>query len=124
LEDLCYHDNYRCVRLACQPTSQQYCSLILNQHQPPGTSQSAVLFSHNKSAPAISHSQAHTAYEVLLSKLPLQFFFQFPSLNHFPSGSSKYKTSSSTTTCSVDISTRSLITYGYKNTRTYHQNLF
>ena len=24
----------RCVRLACQPTSQQYCSLILNQHRP------------------------------------------------------------------------------------------
>jgi len=50
----------RCVRLACQPTSQQYCSLILNQHQPPATSQSAVLFSHNKLAPAISHSQAST----------------------------------------------------------------
>ena len=51
----------RCARLACQPTSQQYCSLILNQHQPPATSQSTVLFSHNKSAPAISHSQANTA---------------------------------------------------------------
>jgi len=50
----------RCVRLACQPTSQQYCSLILNQHQPPATSQSAVLFSHNKSAPAIDHSQTNT----------------------------------------------------------------
>ena len=57
------HENHiRCVRLACQPTSQQYCSLIPNQHQPPATSQSAVLFSHNKSAPAISHSQANTAY--------------------------------------------------------------
>jgi len=55
----------RCVRLACQPTSQQYCSLILNQHQPPATSQSAVLFSHNKLAPAISHSQANTANMVL-----------------------------------------------------------
>ena len=42
----------RSLRLACQPTSQQYYSLILNQHQPPATSQSAVLFSHNKSAPA------------------------------------------------------------------------
>ena len=51
----------RCVRLACQPTSQQYCSLILNQHQPSATSQSAILFSYNKSAPAISHSQANTA---------------------------------------------------------------
>ena len=40
------------VRLACQPTSQQYYSLILNQHQPPANSQSAILFSHNKSAPA------------------------------------------------------------------------
>ena len=27
-----------CVRLACQPTSQQYYSLILNQHQPLATS--------------------------------------------------------------------------------------
>ena len=50
----------RCVRLACKPTSQQYCSLILNQHQPPATSQSAVLFSHNKSASPISYSQANT----------------------------------------------------------------
>ena len=38
----------RCVRLTCQPTSQQYCYLILNQHQSPATSQSAVLFSYNK----------------------------------------------------------------------------
>ena len=45
-----------CVRLACQSTSQQYCSLRIYQHQPPATSQSAVLFSHNKSAPSISHS--------------------------------------------------------------------
>ena len=51
----------RCVRSTCQPTSQQYCSLILNQHQPSATSQSAVLLSHNKSAPAISHSPANTA---------------------------------------------------------------
>jgi len=51
----------RCVHLVSQPTSQHYCSLILNQHQPPATSQSAVLFSHNKSAPAISHSQVNTA---------------------------------------------------------------
>jgi len=29
--------NNRCVRLACQPTSQQHCSLILNQHRPPIT---------------------------------------------------------------------------------------
>jgi len=34
---------------------------ILNQHQPPTTSQSAVLFSHNKLAPVISHRQANTA---------------------------------------------------------------
>jgi len=33
--------NYnRCIRLACQPTSLQYCSLILNQHQSPTTSHS------------------------------------------------------------------------------------
>ena len=50
----------RCVFLACHPTSQQYCSLILNQHQPPATSQSALLFSRNKSAPVISHSQTNT----------------------------------------------------------------
>jgi len=29
--------NNRCVRLACEPTSQQHCSLILNQHRPPAT---------------------------------------------------------------------------------------
>jgi len=52
------------VRLTCQSISQQYCSLILNQHQPPTTSQSAVLFSHNKSAPANSHSQANTAFNI------------------------------------------------------------
>ena len=51
----------RCVRLACQPTSQQYCSLILNQHQPPATRQSTVLFSHNKSISAINHNQTNTA---------------------------------------------------------------
>ena len=50
-----------CVRLACLTTNQQYCSLILNQHQPPATSQSAVLFSHNKLAPTTSHSPANTA---------------------------------------------------------------
>ena len=55
------------VRLACQSTSQQYYSLILNQHQPPATSQSAVLFSHNKSATAISHSQANTVARVTIS---------------------------------------------------------
>ena len=46
----------RCVPLACQPTSP----LILNQHQPPATNQSAVLSSYNKSAPTIRHSQANT----------------------------------------------------------------
>ena len=54
-------ENIRCVRWVCQPTSQQYCSRILNQHRPPATSQSAIQFSHNKSAPVISHSQANTA---------------------------------------------------------------
>ena len=48
----------------CQPTSQRYCSLILNQYQPPATSQLAILLSHNKSAPAISRSQANTAEEI------------------------------------------------------------
>ena len=62
--------NIRCVRLACQLTSQQYCSLILNQHQQPATSQSAVLFSHNKSASAINHSQTNTAIDI--SHLPHQ----------------------------------------------------
>ena len=39
------------VRLACQLTSQQCFSLTPNQHQPLATSQPAVLFSYNKSAP-------------------------------------------------------------------------
>jgi len=55
----------RCVRLVCQSTSQQYCFFIPNQHQPPATSQSAVLFFHNKSAPAISHNQTNTATHIL-----------------------------------------------------------
>ena len=50
----------RHVRLACQPTIQQYRSLILNQPQPLVTSQSAILFSHNKSVPATSHNQTNT----------------------------------------------------------------
>ena len=49
----------RSVRLACQPTSQQYCSLMLNQHQPTTIRQLAVLSSYNKSAPTTS--QANTA---------------------------------------------------------------
>jgi len=57
---LFHSSNIRYVRLACQPTSQHYCSLILNEHQPPATSQSAVLLFHNKSTPATSHSQANT----------------------------------------------------------------
>jgi len=36
-----------------QPTSQQ-CSLTLNQHQPPVTSQPAVLFSNDISVPTTS----------------------------------------------------------------------
>ena len=59
----------RCVRLICQPTSQQYCSLRLNHHQPPATSQSAVLFSHNKSTSAISHSQTNTAVSIQALKV-------------------------------------------------------
>ena len=57
--DLQVAGNYY-VRLVSQPTSQQYCSLILNQHQPPATSQLIVLFSHKKSAPTTSHSQVNT----------------------------------------------------------------
>ena len=38
---------------------------ILNQHKPPATSQSAVLFSRNKLAPAISHIQANTTIDML-----------------------------------------------------------
>jgi len=40
-------------------TSQQYFSLTPNQYQPTATSQPAVFFSHNKSAPAISDSTAN-----------------------------------------------------------------
>jgi hypothetical protein len=54
------------VQLAgCQPAvlfshiiSAQYFSLTTNQHQPPATSQPAVFFSHNKSAPATTHQPA------------------------------------------------------------------
>jgi len=48
--------------LVSQPASSTILSYYISaSHQPPATSQSAVLFSHNKSAPAISHSQANTA---------------------------------------------------------------
>jgi len=67
----------RSVRLACQPTSKRYCSLILNQHQPPATSQLAVLFSHNKLAPTTSHSQANTA---VLKKISIFAFIHPNSL--------------------------------------------
>jgi hypothetical protein len=40
------------------PASQQCFSLTPIQHQPTATSQPAVFFSHNKSAPAISHQRA------------------------------------------------------------------
>jgi len=49
------------VLLTCQPTSQLCFSLTSNQHQPPTTSQSAVFFSHNKSAPATRHGTANNA---------------------------------------------------------------
>ena len=39
--------------------NQQCFSLIPNQHQPAATSQPAVLFSHNKSAPVTSHNTAN-----------------------------------------------------------------
>ena len=52
-------------------------SHILNQHQPLYTSQSAVLFSRNKSAPAISYSQANTANS---SQIVLTFFFSLLTL--------------------------------------------
>jgi len=45
----------------CQPTSHQYYSLILNQHQSPANNQSAVLFSHNKSATTNSHQPQPSA---------------------------------------------------------------
>ena len=67
------------VHLTCQPTNQQYYSLILNQHQPPAISQSTVLFSHNKSTPAINHSQANTtAWEGYFKRL----FLLMEVINH------------------------------------------
>jgi len=57
----CFFFEGKWLGLFCQPTNQQYCSLILNQHQPPTTSQSAILFSNNKSAPAIGHNQMNQA---------------------------------------------------------------
>jgi len=44
------------VLLAASPASQQCFSLTPNQHQPPAISHSAVIFSHNKLAPATSRS--------------------------------------------------------------------
>jgi len=41
-------------------SANQSAVFLLNQHQSPATSQSTVLFSHNKSAPAINYSQANT----------------------------------------------------------------
>jgi len=40
-------------------SSQQYFSQTQNQQQPAAISQPVVLFSHNKSAPATSHSTAN-----------------------------------------------------------------
>ena len=49
---------YHSVLLAASPASQQYFSLTPNQHQPPATSQPAVIFSHNnKPAPATSRTE-------------------------------------------------------------------
>ena len=59
---------------------RQYCSLILNQHQPPATSQSVVLLSHNKSAPATSHSQANTANRYALFESDWVMCFIWPFL--------------------------------------------
>ena len=39
----------RSICLACQLTKQQYCSLVLNQHQPPATSHQSQPSEHNKS---------------------------------------------------------------------------
>jgi hypothetical protein len=59
IESLRADPNMRSVRLACQPTNQQYCSLILNQHQSVATNQSAVLLSHIQIS--TSHNQINTA---------------------------------------------------------------
>jgi len=55
------HYNFLFVQLACQPASQQRFSLAPNKHQSPATSQPTILFSYNKSVPAISHSQPNRA---------------------------------------------------------------
>ena len=75
-----WHKAMRYVRLTCQPTSQQYCSLILNQHQPSTTSQSAVLFSHNKSTPSIS--QANTAIPIEFIQLHTMHLFYILNRSH------------------------------------------
>jgi len=54
MQYLFYFDNSLFVA-----SSQQYFSLTSNQHQSAATSQPAVLFSYNKSAPATSHSTAN-----------------------------------------------------------------
>jgi len=51
----------RSVQLASQLASQQCSSLTPNQHQPPTSSQPAVLFPYSKSAPATSDSQLNRA---------------------------------------------------------------
>ena len=55
-------------------TSQQCFSLTPNQHQSTATSQPAVLFSHNKSAPAISDS---TANKVTVTLPFVKFFYYY-----------------------------------------------
>jgi hypothetical protein len=51
-------------------SSQQCFSLTPIQHQPPDTSQPAVFFSHNKSAPATSHQPAERDQFTLLRNFP------------------------------------------------------
>ena len=52
--------------LLCSVAISQPCfSLTSNQHQPPGTSQSSVLFPHNKSALATSHYQCNKIFVYL-----------------------------------------------------------
>ena len=68
-------DFYRSVRLACQPTNQQYCSLILNQHQPPTSQQYCLLITNQHHPPATAKQTIFFAG--LLCDLPFPFSFDW-----------------------------------------------
>jgi hypothetical protein len=59
---------YRPCSAGWLPASQQCFSLTLIQHQPAVTSQPAVFFSHNKSAPATSYQPAERGHSLFWTR--------------------------------------------------------